>query len=107
MQRIRVEDKVEVTSGKDRGVRGKVLRVDNKDGRVVVERVNVLKKHQKAQQAGQNAIQAGIVEFEGPIDLSNVMLVCPSCDKRTRVGFRVNSDDEKVRFCRKCDADID
>lgn len=107
MQRIQRGDRVEVIKGKDRGVRGEVLRVLPADDRVVVDRVNVLRKHQRAQQAGRRTTQAGIVEFEGPISLSNVMIVCPSCDKRTRVGFRVDDEGMKIRVCRKCGEDID
>lgn len=107
MQRVKVGDEVEVIAGKDRGVRGTVLRVLPKENRVVVERVNVLKKHQRAQQAGRRQIQPGIIEFEGPINLSNVMVVCPSCEERTRVGFRQDDSGYKVRVCRKCGGDID
>jgi large subunit ribosomal protein L24 len=66
-----------------------------------------MKKHQKARQAGNRQVPAQIVEFEAPFHLSNVMPVCPSCDKRTRVGFRRRDDDRKVRVCRKCGADIE
>lgn len=107
MQRIRKGDTVEVISGKDRGQRGTVLRVLTKDDRVVIEGVNILKKHQRAQQAGTTVRQAGIVQFEGPIHLSNVMLVCTQCDARTRVGFRITDEDRKVRVCHKCGQDID
>lgn len=107
MQRIRKDDQVEVIAGKDLGERGSVVSILTKKSRVVVEGVNMLKKHQKAQQAGRQQVQAQILEFEGPIDLSNVMLVCPSCEERTRVGFRLRDDDYKTRFCKKCDADID
>jgi large subunit ribosomal protein L24 len=106
MQRIKTDDTVEVIAGKDRGERGKVVSVANKNNRVVVEGVNILKKHQKAQQAGRQQVRAQILEFEGPIHLSNVMLVCPSCDKPTRVGFRFTDDGRKTRFCKKCDSNI-
>jgi large subunit ribosomal protein L24 len=107
MQRIKKGDEVEVIAGKDLGERGSVVTIYTKDNRVVVEGVNILKKHQKAQQAGRQQVQAQILDFEGPIHLSNVMLVCKSCDKATRVGFRFNEDGRKVRFCKKCDSDID
>lgn len=107
MQRIKSGDRVEVIAGKDKGVQGEVLRIENKTGRVVVETVNVVKKHQKPMQAGRRNIQAGIIEFEAPINLSNVMLVCPSCKARTRVGFRQAEDGRKTRVCRKCGKDID
>ena len=88
MQRIKIGDTVEVLSGKDRGEQGEVLRVDTKTNRVVVERVNVAKKHQRPMQAGRQNIQPGIIEFEAPIHQSNVMLICPQCNERVRVGFR-------------------
>lgn len=107
MQKIKSGDTVEVIAGKDKGARGEVLRVENKTDRVVVETVNVVKKHQKPMQAGRRNIQAGIIEFEAPIQRSNVMLVCPQCKARTRVGFRKGDDGLKVRVCRKCSQDID
>lgn len=107
MQRIKQGDTVEVIAGKDLGERGKVVAVHNKDNRVVVEGVNILKKHQKARQAGRQQVQAQIIEFEGAIHLSNVMLVCTQCGKATRVGYRVRDDGFKTRVCRKCGADID
>lgn len=107
MQRIKRGDEVEVIAGKDLGERGNVVAVYTKDSRVAVEGVNILKKHQKAQQAGRQQVQAQILEFEGPIHVSNVMLVCPSCDKAVRVGFRFKDDGQKTRFCKQCDADID
>ena len=107
MQRIKQDDEVEVIAGKDLGERGKVIAIYNKDNRVVVEGVNVLKKHQKAQQAGRQQVQAQILEFEGPIHLSNVLVVCPSCDKATRIGFRFKDNGFKTRYCKKCDTDMD
>lgn len=107
MQRIKRGDTVEVIAGKDKGVRGEVLRVLPKKDRVVVERVNVVKKHQRPVQAGRQQVQPGIIEFEAPIHLSNVMLICTQCEEPTRVGYRVTEDGVKVRVCRKCGADID
>jgi len=107
MQRIKKGDTVHVIAGKDKGVTGEVLRVIPKTNRVVIERVNIVKKHQKPVQAGCQQVQPGRIEFEAPINLSNVMLVCPQCDEPTRVGYRTNEDGEKVRVCRKCEADID
>lgn len=107
MQRIKKGDTVEVIAGKDKGVRGAVLRVIPKKDRVVVESVNVVKKHQKPVQAGRGQVQPGIIEFEAPIHLSNVMIVCTQCSEKTRVGYRVTEDGKKVRVCRKCGADID
>jgi large subunit ribosomal protein L24 len=107
MQRIKKGDTVEVIAGKDLGERGEVVTVLPKNNRVIVEGVNNLKKHQKARQAGNQQIPAQILEFDGPIHLSNVMLVCPECNEITRVGFRVREEDGfKVRVCKKCDAEI-
>jgi len=99
--RVKRGDLVEVITGDDRGVRGKVLRVLPKKDRVVVAGVNIVKKHQRPIRAGRGEVQPGIIEFEAPIHISNVMLVCPHCDERTRVGFALE-DDRKVRVCRKC-----
>ena len=107
MQRIKKGDTVEVIAGKDKGQRGGVIRVVSGDNRVVVERVNIVKKAQKARQAGNQQTQAGIIEFEAPIDLSNVMLVCTQCKNTTRVGHRINEEGRKVRTCKKCHGDID
>lgn len=107
MQRIKRGDQVEVIAGKDKGVAGEVLRVLPKKQGVVIERVNIVKKHQRPMQAGRGQVQPGIIEFEAPIHWSNVMLICPQCDERTRVGFRMTEDGTKVRVCRKCKTDID
>jgi len=107
MQRIKKGDTVEVIAGKNLGERGTVVNVLVKSNRLVVEGVNFLKKHQKARQAGNQQVPAQIVEFEGPLHLSNVMLVCPSCKKRSRVGYRIGDDGYKVRVCKKCNEDID
>ena len=107
MQRVKTGDTVQVIAGKDRGAMGEVLKVLPKENKVIVERVNILKKHQRATQAGNRQIQPGIVEFEGPIHLSNVMPICPSCDEPTRVGFEATGDGFKVRICRKCDGQLD
>ena len=107
MQRVKTGDTVEVIAGKDLGERGQVVSVLNQANRVVVEGVNVAKKHQKARQVGNQQIPAQIIEFNAPIHLSNVMVVCPSCDKSTRVGYRYTDDGRKTRFCKQCDANID
>jgi large subunit ribosomal protein L24 len=107
MQRIKKGDTVEVIAGKDLGERGQVVRVLLKENRVIVGGVNVVKRHQKARQAGNQTVPAQIVEKDAPLDMSNVMLVCPSCDKRTRVGYRLREDGHKVRVCKKCNADIE
>ncbi|MBZ0288202.1 MAG: 50S ribosomal protein L24 [Anaerolineae bacterium] len=107
MQRIKKGDTVEVIAGKDLGERGEVISILVSENRVVVEGVNNAKKHEKAKQIGNRQIPAQIVEFNAPIHLSNVMLVCPTCDKHTRVGYRFTDDGRKVRFCKQCDANID
>ena len=105
--RIKKGDTVEVIAGNDRGVRGKVLRVLPKKGQVMVAGVNIVKKHQRSVQAGRGQVQPGIIEFEAPIVMDNVMLVCPHCNERTRVGFRVLDDGRRVRLCKKCERAID
>ena len=109
MRKIRKGDTVEVITGKDVGVRGEVLRVADGGDRVVIEQVNIVRKHQRPQRAGRGQIQPGIIEFEAPIDISNVMLVCPHCNEPTRVGFRQREDGAKVRVCKRegCGQDID
>lgn len=99
--RIRKGDKVEVISGDDRGVRGEVMRVLPKQNRVVIAGVNVVSKHQRPIRAGRGEVQPGIIEFEAPVHISNVMPVCPSCNEPTRVGHTVQGE-RKVRLCRKC-----
>lgn len=105
--RIKRGDMVEVLSGNDQGARGEVLRAYPKDRRVVVTQVRVVKKHQRPIQTSGGQVQAGIIQFEAPIDVSNVMLVCPNCDERTRAGVRRDDDGRRVRVCKKCGEDID
>ncbi len=107
MNRIRKGDTVEIIAGDERGMRNTVLRVIPKEQRVVVAKVNVVTKHQRAVRAGRSQVQAGRIQYEAPIHLSNVMLVCPHCKAATRVGFEVTEDQGKVRVCRKCQAAID
>ncbi len=98
-------DTVEVIVGEHKGERGEVKSVDGKAQRVVVHNVNMVKKHQKPQQGRAARTQVGIIEFEAPIDLSNVMLVCPKCSEAVRVGFRLDGA-AKVRVCKNCGEDI-
>ena len=107
--KIRKGDTVEVISGRleDKGKRGEVINVILEDRRVVVQGVNIRTKHQKQvqTQAGRN-INPGRLQFEGPVDISNVMLVCPKCGEATRVG--VQRDEEGAhRVCKNCQATID
>ncbi len=105
MANIKKGDTVEVIAGEHKGERGEVKRVDGKDGRVVVQNVNMVKKHQKPMPGRASRTQVGIIEFEAPIDLSNVLVVCPKCSEAVRVGFRMDGA-EKVRVCRNCGEDI-
>ena len=105
--RIKVDDEVEVIAGNDLGERGTVQRVLLNKGRIVVSGINMVKKHQKAQQAGGSQTQGGIIEFEAPIDVSNVMLVCPHTGELTRVGIRRDENGRRVRFSKKSGQDIE
>ena len=107
MDRIKKGDTVEVIAGDDRGVRNTVLRVMPKEDRVVVSKVNIITKHQRPVRAGRSQTQAGRIQFEAPIHISNVMLVCPHCNAATRIGYKVLDDQHKVRVCRKCGEAID
>ncbi|QTU83886.1 50S ribosomal protein L24 [Xiamenia xianingshaonis] len=101
--KIKKGDKVRVIAGKDKGKEGEVTRALPKLHRVVVKNVNVAKKSMRPTQ--QNP-QGGIVSIDAPIQVSNVMLVCPSCGQPTRVGKR-EENGKRVRFCKKCNATID
>ncbi len=104
MMKIRKNDTVQVMAGKDRGKRGKVRFAYPKKNRVLVEGINFIKKHSRAR--GQ-VKQAGIIDLEAPIDVSDVMLLCEKCNRPTRVGFTFLEDGKKVRICRKCKEVID
>lgn len=106
--KIKVGDEVEVIAGseKDRGKRGQVIRVLPKEGRVVVSGVNMVKKHQKPVPAGRGRTQGGIIEFEAPIHISNVMLVCPDTKKPTRVGIRRDEEGNRIRFSKRSNKDL-
>ena len=107
MNKVRRNDTVLVISGKDRGKTGVVRQVLPKNTRVVVEGINLVKKHQRpTQQAGVPA-PGGIVTREAPLHVSNVMLVCKECGKAARTGVRVRPDGAKVRVCKRCGADVD
>ena len=96
---IAKNDTVEVIAGNDKGKRGKVLKVDPKSKRVVVEGVNFIHRHTKPRGQGD---QGGIIEKEAPIDVSNVMLVCSKCDKGVRVRTKILADKSKTRVCSQC-----
>lgn len=101
--KLRVNDKVEVIAGKDKGRVGKVLSIDLDKSKVFVERINIVKKHQKPADASQSG---QIIEKEAGINISNVMIVCPECAETVRVGKLILEDGTKVRICKKCKATI-
>jgi len=106
--RIKLGDEVEIIAGNDKGLRGTVQGTDPLKNRLVVSGVNVVKKHQKPQPTGGRAqAQGGIIEFEAPINASNVMLVCPQTGEPTRIGYRRDEDGNKVRYSIKSGEDID
>ncbi len=102
MRKIRTGDDVLVTSGRNKGQQGSVRKNLIDEDRVVIEGVNIVKKHIKRGRARQ----AGIVEVEAPLHVSNVMLVCPTCKEPTRVGVRRDDEGANERYCKKCDATI-
>jgi large subunit ribosomal protein L24 len=95
---IKKKDKVVVKTGKDKGKRGEVLKVFPETSRVVVSKINFIKRHTRATQTGPG----GIMEKESPIHISNVQLICPKCNQATRVRIDHLSDGKKIRVCRKC-----
>lgn len=102
--KVRKDDTVVITAGKDKGKKGKVRRVLPREDRVIVEGLNMVKRHSRTR---GRARQAGIIELEAPVHISNVMLFCNKCGKPTRVGFRFLDDGTKVRVCRNCSEMID
>ena len=103
--RVRKNDTVEVTTGKDSGKRGRVLKVLREKNRLIVQGVGFIKKHTRPNP--QRNVKGGIAEREAPVHASNVMIVCAECDKRTRIGTKVLADGRKVRVCRRCDGVLD
>ena len=101
---IRKDDTVIVLSGKDKGKKGKVLSVDPANGKVIVEKVNMVSRHTKPRRQGE---EGGILQKEAPIYACKVMRVCPKCDKPTRPAHKVLADGKKVRVCKKCGASIE
>ena len=111
--KIRAGDTVEVRTGKDRGKRGRVIEALPKQGRVLVENVNIVKRHQRprpiqnsSRMGGPSIIPGGIIEKPAPLQVSNVMLVCPVCKKATRIGVRhkeIKGEDVRVRYCKRAD----
>lgn len=107
---VKTGDEVLIIAGKDKGQRGKIKRTIPREGRVVVEGRNIVKRHTKPRGPGK---PGGIIEMEAPLDASNVMLICPSCGHASRTGHRFLEETDhkgrprKVRFCKACDAVVD
>ena len=100
---IRRDDTVVVLSGKDKGKQGKVLVVNPDEGKVIVEKVNMVSRHTKPRKQGD---QGGILQKEAPIYACKVQRVCPKCNKPTRLAHKVKADGTKTRVCKKCGAEI-
>ena len=100
---IKKNDTVKVIAGREKGKTGKVLDVTKGKGRILIEKVNLVKRHQKPDATGKG----GIVEKEAPLHLSNVMLVCSKCNSGVRVGYKMLEDGKKVRVCKKCQELLD
>ncbi len=104
MRSIKRNDTVRVMSGRERGKQGQVRQVIVEKDRVIVTGVNTVKRHMRARSLQQ---PAGIIEMDAPIHISNVRLVCPGCSKAARTGVRLQANGAKVRYCKRCDQDID
>lgn len=106
--KIRKGDKVEIISGRreEKGRRGEVIKVLPDEKAVVVAGINIRKKHQRQVQAQGRTLKPGIIEFEAPIDISNVMVVCPKCDQPTRLAVR-RDEGISTRICKQCGAELD
>jgi len=96
---VKRDDTVQILAGRERGKRGKVREVHVKDDRVIVAEVNIAKRHMKP---GRNARQAGIIDVEQPLHISNVGIVCAKCDRPVRIGARQLDDGRRVRVCKRC-----
>lgn len=99
MQKIKKNDIVQIIKGKDRGKKGKVLNVIEEGKRVLVEGLNLAKKHKRQTSQDQ---KGGIISIEMPLSISNLMVFCKSCSKPARVGFNISKDNTKARFCKSC-----
>lgn len=100
--KIKKDDAVLIISGKDKGRKGKVLRVFPKENRVLVEGMNLKKRHRRPRKAGE---KGQILEMPAPVDISNLKLICPKCGKSTRVGYKIERE-RKFRICKKCNQEI-
>lgn len=96
---VKTGDTVVVLSGKERGKRGKIIAVSPKEGKVIIEGVNMVSKHVKPKKMGE---AGGIIKAEGAMYASKVQLVCPNCDKATRIAHKISEDGKKQRICKKC-----
>jgi large subunit ribosomal protein L24 len=96
---IKKDDTILVTTGREKGKKGRVLSVDSSEDKLLIERINVIKKHMKP---SKKHTQGGIIEKEAPLHISNVMLLCPKCGKPTRIAHMILADGHKVRTCKKC-----
>jgi large subunit ribosomal protein L24 len=101
---VKTGDEVVVINGKNRGKRGKVMQVSPKEGKVIVEGVNVVTKHVKPRQMGE---PGGLIKAESALYADKVQLICPKCGKPTRVGHGVDKNGKKVRVCKKCNAQFE
>lgn len=101
---LKINDQVEVIAGKDKGRVGRVIKVNATDGKAIVEKINMIKRHTKPSQMNQ---QGGILEKEAPLDASNLMVICPKCSKTSRVGKKILEDGSKVRICKKCTESVE
>ncbi len=101
--KIKKGDRVRVLTGKDRGKEGVVMFALPREGKVIVEGVNIAKKHQKRTRA---TMQGGIIDKDMPLPVANVAVLCPSCGKPTRVGYTIDGDGTKVRVCKKCGGEM-
>ncbi len=102
--KIKKSDKVIVLSGKEKGKQGRILSIIPKKNRVIVERVNMIKRHMKP---SRQYTQGGIIEKEGTLHISKIMLVCPRCQKPSRISNHILDDGRKVRLCKRCKEVID
>jgi len=115
--KVKKGDTVQVVAGKDRGKQGRVVEARPRDGRVIVENLNLVKRHRKpapirdsSRMGGAQMTPGGIIEKPSPIDISNVMLVCPTCNQASRIGVHVKEikgEMVRVRFCKRCNEEID
>ncbi|MFA6917252.1 MAG: 50S ribosomal protein L24 [Candidatus Gracilibacteria bacterium] len=101
--KLKLDDTVQVIAGKDKGKKGKIIKIDHKKNKIVVEKVNIRTKHVKktSEKRGEK------IKFEGSIDASNVMIFCPRCTKRVRIAYKILKNGKKERICKKCKETLD